>query len=246
MVRPLPEDSLIAVWERCCLLHPIDQALTLLAAACPELSFQELTRLTIGERDALLLQLRNGIIGPRLDGRSCCPACKEQVEFHIESFTILANRQDEEIPRQVCVDCGDLSIRARLPDSNDLAALVPCRDMESATEALLVRCIEPAYRGDERVDLDDLPEEVLSQLAEKMSAADPLSDIALTMTCPACKQIWEENLDILSFFWAELTDRVHGLLHQIHTLAMAYGWRESDILALNPQRRQYYINLVNA
>ncbi|HSB10234.1 MAG TPA: phage baseplate protein, partial [Blastocatellia bacterium] len=31
----------------------------------------------------------------------------------------------------------------------------------------------------------------------------------------------------------------------VHTLASAYGWRESDILNLSPWRRQLYLTLVN-
>jgi hypothetical protein len=33
-------------------------------------------------------------------------------------------------------------------------------------------------------------------------------------------------------------------LREVHTLAWAYGWREADILAMSPARRQFYIELV--
>jgi hypothetical protein len=35
-------------------------------------------------------------------------------------------------------------------------------------------------------------------------------------------------------------------LRDVHELASAYGWRESEILALSPQRRQAYLELVRA
>ena len=34
------------------------------------------------------------------------------------------------------------------------------------------------------------------------------------------------------------------MLLDIHALARAYGWSESDILALPPRRRQAYLELV--
>ena len=33
-------------------------------------------------------------------------------------------------------------------------------------------------------------------------------------------------------------------LRDVHTLASTYGWREADILALSPWRRQYYLALI--
>jgi hypothetical protein len=33
-------------------------------------------------------------------------------------------------------------------------------------------------------------------------------------------------------------------VREVHLLASAYGWRESDILAMTPWRRQLYLELV--
>jgi hypothetical protein len=32
----------------------------------------------------------------------------------------------------------------------------------------------------------------------------------------------------------------------VHTLASAYGWSESEILSLNPARREFYLEMVRA
>ena len=37
--------------------------------------------------------------------------------------------------------------------------------------------------------------------------------------------------------WARRT------LRDVHVLARAYGWREADVLALSPTRRQIYVEL---
>ncbi len=46
---------------------------------------------------------------------------------------------------------------------------------------------------------------------------------------------------------AELAARLatpHELLEDVHTLALAYGWTESDVLALPAPRRAEYLTLI--
>jgi hypothetical protein len=33
------------------------------------------------------------------------------------------------------------------------------------------------------------------------------------------------------------------MLYDVHALASAYGWREADVLAMSPMRRQVYLEL---
>jgi hypothetical protein len=46
------------------------------------------------------------------------------------------------------------------------------------------------------------------------------------------------------FLWNELDDWAARILSQVHILASNYGWSESEIVALSPQRRQYYQDLI--
>ena len=66
----------------------------------------------------------------------------------------------------------------------------------------------------------------------------------LALACPECGHRWTETFDIVSFLWAELDSCAHRLVGDVHSLASAYGWRESDVLALSPSRRQAYLELV--
>ena len=61
--RSLSPQKILDVWEAGRQQHELDRALTLLAAAYPELSRDELADLTIGERDARLLRLRIFMFG---------------------------------------------------------------------------------------------------------------------------------------------------------------------------------------
>jgi hypothetical protein len=78
-----------------------------------------------------------------------------------------------------------------------------------------------------------------------MVQADPQADVQLALTCPACGHQWEATFDIASFFWSEIDSWAHRILREVHTLASAYGWREADILAMSPQRRQLYLEMVS-
>lgn len=64
-MSPLAAHGLLKVWEVGQDQHPLDRALTLLAA-CPELTRDELAALSVGQRDARLLTLRERTSGPAL------------------------------------------------------------------------------------------------------------------------------------------------------------------------------------
>jgi hypothetical protein len=50
----------------------------------------------------------------------------------------------------------------------------------------------------------------------------------------------------MSFFWNEIEAWACRVLHDVHTLAGAYGWSEREVLRLSPTRRQMYLEMVSA
>jgi hypothetical protein len=266
-MHPLTASDVLAVWERGQGLHPVDRALILLAAAQPELSWEQLARLPIGQRDSLLLALHERTFGPRLASFAECPRCGEKLELDCaglygqnaekgagerEGGLRLAKtaRQPEHASGPAPADQQALisghAIQFRLPDSFDLAAMAGCRDPQEARRLLLERCVVQAARQADGLPVaaSQLPPEVVGGLAEKMVQADPGAEIALDLSCPACDHRWQIAFDIVTFFWAEMDNLAKRLLRDVHTLAHAYGWREADILALSAARRQAYLDLV--
>ena len=61
--------------------------------------------------------------------------------------------------------------------------------------------------------------------------------------CPACDHRWSTVFDIASYLWSEIHAWAKRLLRTVDTLARTYAWREADILALSPSRRQIYLEL---
>lgn len=258
-MRGLSTTELLDAWAQGYAQPPPRRALVLLLSACPEYEPDALARLTVGQRDSLLLTLREWTFGPSVTGVVGCPRCAEEVEL---AFDVADVRVDGAAPvdgspptHTITVDGYEVVFRA--PDSTDLLALAAAADAGGAAtrEALLARClvsvtaVDPpnlAPQAELRV-APRLSEATQAAIAEAVDAAlevvDPQAEIELSLVCPACGQAWQALFDIEAFFWNELTTWAHHLLRQVHVLASAYGWREADILALPAWRRQYYLEM---
>lgn len=241
-MRTLSASELLDVWERGERQHPLDRALTLLEATCPDKERSNLMHLSIGQRDALLLASRRINFGPEMEAFATCPACGAQLEFRIEIEELLREYNPAEGSEQ-SVDIDGYSINIRLPDSVDLAEQINSGSVEADRE-ILKRCVLKATLDDEVVTFEELPEAVVSELVERMVELDPLSDIQIRLNCSECDHHFTMPLDILSFYWNELRGQARQLLKQVQILARYYGWREADILAMKPWRRQYYLDMV--
>src|SRR5882724_6869147 len=79
-MRALSASGLLDAWEKGTTQSPVERALTLLTAACPDWSSEDLAELPIGERDRNLLRLREALFGPQLIMVSQCPKCGESLE----------------------------------------------------------------------------------------------------------------------------------------------------------------------
>jgi hypothetical protein len=236
-MRPLSVTELLDVWDHGQAQPPVQRALILLAAACPDTSPNTLATLSIGRRDAHLLTLREGTFGRHMAGTAMCPSCGERLELALDVETIrMASEADP--PAQCTLDINGYRVQFHLPSSEDVRALAQTEDPLCARRQLLDRCIE--HGG------SPLPDIVLDAVAQRMAELDPQADVQLALQCPSCSHPWHDPFDIATFFWGEIHAWAVRILREIHTLAAAYGWSESDILAMNAQRRQVYLDMVCA
>ncbi|MGC1310455.1 MAG: phage baseplate protein [Phormidesmis sp.] len=240
-VQPLSAEQMVRLWEIGQRQRPIDRALTFLLFGCRGASWETLAGLSIGQRDASLLLLRERTFGPRLDSLATCPACQEKLEFTLSTIDLRVEQGRTPVHH---FQSEGLSIQFRLPNSTDLAAIAPVSDPAAARQKLARRCVLQAHEGDQALDFEVLPERAIAQLNQQLIAADPQAEILLDLTCPACGHQWQTLFDIARYFWTELAAQAQRLLSEVHQLATAYGWREADILALSSTRRQYYLELV--
>ncbi|NEQ29963.1 MAG: phage baseplate protein [Leptolyngbya sp. SIO4C5] len=232
--------ELLTLWEQGLSQPDYQRALLLLAAAYPEEGWPQLARLSLGQRDGLLLNLREQLFGPRIVSVATCPHCGDRLEL---VFTAADVRQPAaDLP--LTVETAGYRVDFRLPNSEDLAAIASQVDLTAATRQLRQRCLQSAHYQAQPVPTTDLPQSVTAAILAQMEAADPQADIRLALDCPACAHHWQLVFDVVSFFWAELTVWAKRLLQEIHLIATAYGWPEADILALSSQRRQLYLEMI--
>ena len=235
--------DLLNVWERGRSQSPVERALSLLTLGCSETKPQDLAELKIGERDARLLELRENVFGSGIAGRADCPACGQSIEMN---FTVseIQTAPGPEVPETCVAKFGKYEISFRLPNSSDLATLVPGDDLAVQKRRIVQRCILNAKCSGEFFAADQLGEDTVTALSERMSQLDPQGDVQLALSCPQCSHQWDVPLDIVSFVWSEIHAWAVRLLHDVHALALAYSWRESDILAMSPWRREAYLELI--
>jgi hypothetical protein len=241
-MRPLSASDILRVWEQCQAEHNLDISLTLLHAAFADTTREKLAKLSIGQRDAYLLKLRELTFGSRLNCFAECPGCQERLEFVIRTTDILLLSESGEKEHELKI--GESLVKYRMPNSLDLAVVAGCSDVDTACDLLIHRCVVQIICDGASVDWSKLPVLAKAKLAEHMSKQEPEADVVLDLDCPVCGLEWQIVFDIGSYFWAELKAKAIRLLYDVHALALAYGWRESDILSMSDTRRQFYLGMV--
>lgn len=242
-MRALSATELLKVWERGLAQSPAQRALTLLNAGCTETPLERITQFSIAQRDIQLLVLREQIFGPQLSSIATCPACGLRLEFGFDRAAIRASSVGNP-DDTLSLTHGDYEVRFRVPNSLDLASLDPAADGEANRQLLWQSCVITAQRARTEISAAELPEEVVAAIAQRMAEADPGADVQLALRCPQCDYAWQAPLDIVSYFWSEIHAWAVRILREIHALASAYGWREADVLALSPHRRQAYLEMI--
>jgi hypothetical protein len=229
--------SLLQVWERGQLQAPVEKALTLLAAAYPDATREELAMLSIGRRDASLLTLREQLFGSQLSSLTDCPACGEQLELNFNVADIRAT--SPAVGSSLSVSESGYELELRLPNSFDLLRLANCSTISEMRSQLFAQCVMGVTQG-----LDNLPAEIVNLAIARMGEADPQADVEVDLSCPECRHVWQTGFDIVTYLWSELHTWAGQMLREVHLLASSYGWSEADILNMSAPRRRGYLEML--
>lgn len=207
------------------------------------------SRLTAGDREALVLHVRRLTLGDRLACVIHCPRCREPMDLDLRvSDLLLPPLPDAPLEHELELDDGGASyrIRFRLPAGADLedSAFVAAREgIATAARRILDRCVIQVTRDDEAVVA--VPPGLERALSAAMASRDPQAELMLRPICPACGARFEALLDAASFLFDEIGARARTLLGEVHLLARHYHWSEAEILSLTPARRHAYLSLIS-
>jgi hypothetical protein len=238
-VNRLTDVELLATWERGHAQHALDRALTSLVAATGAPS-RALADLGVGERDALLFELHRRWFGTRIDTIATCPACGERVEMALDV--------DRLSPPGAAVAAGEITVEhagttvvCRQPTSRDLATAIAAGSSEEAAAVLTAACTVRAEHAGAPLDPTALPPAVIERMEQALADMTPPAEIALAVSCPACRHGWSAPFDVGEAVWTMIDVTARRLMEEVGGLAERYGWSESGTLALPPARRRYYL-----
>jgi hypothetical protein len=231
----------------------VERALLILTAAYPDMSWQQLAALSVGERDARLLTIRERTFGTALDVFTNCPNCQQELELGLTTtrLRVSAPQEVQDAVNQFSTIIGDLKVQYRLPDSTDMQAVAACTNIDHARTLLLERCVLDIQSNTHQQQTlekfgNTVTPEFVTALAGQMAEQDPQAEVLLNLQCAECQHQWQSVFDIATFFWTELETHAKRLLNEIYLLARVYHWSERDILALSPVRRRWYLEMVMA
>ncbi|WP_405682544.1 hypothetical protein [Streptomyces sp. NBC_00057] len=238
MPHRLTEANVLEVWEDGLGSTPAARSLLLASVAAP--AGQNVADLPLSAVNSLLLEMRCGAFGDALPCTADCPACGDNLDVTVAAGELRpcaaggSTGEGGAVPATGTLTAYGMTVTYRALTGRDVRDVDPAAPR--ARQALLRRCVV-----DVSPPADDLPDEVLEQVARRLPDLDPGADTVLTLNCPQCRHCWEAALDIADHLWTDVSGYAHRLLHEVHALARAYGWSEADVLSISPTRRHFYL-----
>src|SRR5918912_4319832 len=203
-MRSLNADDIILICERGHGQPAAERAITVLAAAFPEQPAEELRALSLGQRNALLLGVRERLFGPDLTCFSACPNCHERLEFRFSAAALQSSFTPQTKEMQFEIEAEGYTLRFRPLNSRDLQAAAGCESLSATRQLLVARALIEARREGEAVDVWKLPEEVISRLVAGLAECDPQAEMLVQTECPVCQARWQTPLDIAQFLYTAI------------------------------------------
>jgi hypothetical protein len=197
--------------------------------------------LPVTDLDALVLRLRQMLVGDRVRADVACPAggCGRRIDiaFGIDDFLAhhapepgaWSTEPDDEPGWFRLVEPAE-GVRFRLPAVADQLAVM---GRPGADDELARRCIRPP----------DVPPRLRQRVEEAMEALAPSLSADLKGVCPECGAEVVVEFDARWYCLRELRDRAAFIYQDVDLLARRYHWTERDILALPHARRAAYADL---
>ncbi|HEX2190181.1 MAG TPA: hypothetical protein VHG51_14840 [Longimicrobiaceae bacterium] len=218
-------------------------------------------RLLVGDRQFLLLRLREATFGERVDGRLACPwpDCGARVDIDFSTADVPVKRcagvsatYRVELTEEAAVtDAAGAQHRAvtfRLPDGRDQEALAPllAENPAAALTRLLERCVVGTEEPwDDPAELvARLPARARLEVERAMEERAPAVELEMELLCPECGRAFTAPFDLQDFFFGELRTGRDLLYRQVHYLAYHYHWSEREILELPREKRMAYIGVL--
>ena len=195
------------------------------------------SELTVCDFDRLFANIYLQYFGKRIESTATCRGCGNPFDLSID-FPNLIRHLDRQTERKATGpdEEGIYSLpdgrRFRLPTIGDQQSVTDL-ETDRAVDELLERCM---VEGDPRQG----PE--LVQAA--MEDVGPVVDFDLDAACPECGETQTVRFEIQAYLLRTLAHEKRFLNHEVHRIAMAYGWGYEEILSLTREDRRSFVRLI--
>jgi hypothetical protein len=195
--------------------------------------------LAVCDCDRLFAAIYLQYFGERIEGTSLCQDCNEPFESSFSLRDLMTSLEDGAVAKATGPDEKGIYTlpdgrRFRLPTADDLYSVIGL-GAEKAAAALLERCM---------VEGDPMKSPEVIQTA--MDEVGAVLDLDLEVTCPKCGALHSVRFDIQTYLLRALAYERRFLNHEVHRIAMAYGWGHAEILSLTREDRRAFIRLIEA
>jgi hypothetical protein len=195
--------------------------------------------LAICDCDRLFATIYRRYFGEDIEGTVACRDCREPFELSFALPDLMVHPQQSAVAQAAGPDDEGLYTlpdgrRFRLPTASDQHSVIGL-EAEQAVAALLERCV---MEGDPTAD-----SELLQAAMDEVGA---VLDLDLDAVCPGCGASQVVRFDIQGYVLHALGYEQRFLLHEVHRIAMAYGWGHAEILNLRREDRRAFARLIEA
>lgn len=207
---------------------------TRVLTACLRGREDELWGLTVATRLLLLLGLSELSVVTPVEAHVAC-TCGETavIEF---SAAELANFAASHRREPLIAEADGARVRLRLPTGRDQLRYAQLTDSTTIARDVIEALV---------VD-GELTEALVVAADRALGDADPIVELELTTTCPACGAELSQIVDVERIALTRLRHARAALLAQVHALASAYHWTEATIAMLPAWRRAEYAAILEA
>jgi len=237
---------------------PVEISSTLLARTllsigdATQVTYETVRRLSVGDREKLLLALHATTFGKAVETAAHCPTCHELFELPLDLTTLLKTSFDE-IPQServvnARINGRKVAVRIRVANGIDqeLTAREAQVNIDGAVRKLLCRCIvEMTDETGRALDVEAVVDDLRVAIEDVWAELDPAAVTIETVVCPGCGQSVSVEVDAFSLIAGELR-YTRAISEDVHRLAAAYHWSEDQILRLPIKRRRRYLALIDS
>jgi hypothetical protein len=220
---------LLEAWDRACAATEVARG----AVLAQQLGLQPVAvAATVARTAASMIELHRTFFGDIAEMIMTCASCGESLEVEVDLAACGAGQSTAD-RREIVTGAGPMVVRALT-----ITDLIVVRDCIDPVDALLERLVPDG--ADDRAALSADDRELIDAVAQDLAGA---AGTVISARCPGCGALGRSGLDPTALVWERVERWALDQLAVVAALARAYGWSETEVLALSPTRRARYLEL---